>query len=214
MNTQTQIETGSGQLSDSDIQQKVQELQALFADAPEMGKTALANVLRNMKSEESSQVQPSTPTESAGRIGYRQGNVSELTAIAPLAKGGAKRMRGVFKLLHGNFEGAGEVGTVHDMRFVFLDNDTKMLFATTYDGDWDDYITDFVTKIPDYMDVLFSAFEGWPGIHSPTVKDYIVKYQITADAWYVANPNLTVVQTRRLERIDQALNEFLDKIAE
>ena len=37
------------------------------------------------------------------------------------------------------------------MRFVFLDNDTRMLFATAYDGDWDTYIDDFATKIPDFM---------------------------------------------------------------
>ncbi len=212
MNTQTQVATGSGQTLDSDLQQKAQELQALFADAPEMGKTALANVLRIMKEESSSQVQPSTRTESAGRVGYRQGNVSELTVIAPLAKGGAKRLRGLFKVLDGTFKEADKVGTVHDMRFVFLDNDTKLLFATAYDGDWDDYINDFVTKVPDYMDLLFSAVEGWPGIHSPTVKDFIAKYQIPADGWYVANPNLTVVEARRIQRIDQALNEFLDKI--
>jgi hypothetical protein len=23
------------------------------------------------------------------------------------------------------------------MRFVFIDNDTRMIFATTFDGDWD-----------------------------------------------------------------------------
>jgi hypothetical protein len=212
MTTQTRVATGSGQTSDSDLQQKAQELQALFADAPEIGKTALANVLRIMKEESSSQVQPSTRTESAGRVGYRQGNVSELTAIAPLAEGGAKRLRGLFKVLDGKFQEADKVGTVHDMRFVFLDNDTKLLFATAYDGEWDDYITDFVTKVPDYMDLIFSALEGWPGIHSPTVKDYIAKSQIPAAAWYVANPNLTVVEARRIQRIDQALNEFLDKI--
>jgi hypothetical protein len=53
------------------------------------------------------------------------------------------------------------------MRFVFLDDDSKLLFATAYDGDWDPYIDDFATKIPDYHDILFSCFEGWPGIRSP-----------------------------------------------
>ena len=53
------------------------------------------------------------------------------------------------------------------MRFVFFDNDTRLLFATAYDGDWDAYIDDFVTKIPDYLDVIDSAWEGWPGIRSP-----------------------------------------------
>ena len=63
------------------------------------------------------------------------------------------------------------------------------------------------------MDVLFSAFEGWPGIHSPLVKDWIVKHQITAEGWYVANPDLTVAETRRLKRYGKALDEFLDKIS-
>ena len=116
-------------------------------------------------------------------------------------------------MLNGNFDGADKVGTVHDMRFVFLDNDTKLLFATAYDGDWDPYIDDFATKIPDDMDVLFSAFEGWPGIHSPKVKDWIVKHQITAEGWYVANPDLTVAETRRLKRVGKAVDEFLDKIS-
>ena len=34
------------------------------------------------------------------------------------------------------------------MRFVFFDNDTRLLFATACDGDWDTYIDDFLTKIP------------------------------------------------------------------
>ena len=105
--------------------------------------------------------------ESAGRTGIRQGKVSELTLIAPFAPGGAERLRALLELRNGNFDDTDRVGTVHDMRFVFLDNDTKLLFATAYDGDWDPYIEDFAAKIPDEMDVLFSAWEGWPGIRSP-----------------------------------------------
>ena len=37
--------------------------------------------------------------------------------------------------------------------------------------------------------------------------------EVTADFWYVANPNLTVVETRRLQRIGNAMEEFLDKIS-
>ena len=103
------------------------------------------------------------------------------------------------------------MGTVHDMRFVFLDNDTKLLFATAYDGEWDAYIDDFATKIPDAMDVLFCNAEGWPGIRSPKVKDWIVEHQISAEAWYVAN-DLTVAETRRLKHVGKAVEEFLDKV--
>jgi hypothetical protein len=49
-----------------------------------------------------------------------------------------------------------KVGSVHDMRFVFFDNDTKLLFASTYDGDWETYINDFATLIPDALDLVFS----------------------------------------------------------
>ena len=85
--------------------------------------------------------------------------------------------------------------------------------ATTYDGDWDPYIDDFATKIPDILDLQFGEVEGWPGIRSPEIKDFIVKHQIPAHFWYVANPNLTVVETRRLEKIGKAVDEFLDKVA-
>ena len=37
------------------------------------------------------------------------------------------------------------------MRFVIFDNDTKLLFATAYDGDWDAYINDFATLIPEAL---------------------------------------------------------------
>ena len=67
-------------------------------------------------------------------------------------------------MLGGNLDGADKVGTVHDMRFVFLDNDTRMLFATAFDGEWDPYIDDFVTKIPDYLDIINSAWEGCRGL--------------------------------------------------
>jgi len=100
------------------------------------------------------------------------------------------------------------------MRFVFLDNDTRLLFATAYDGDWDSYIDDFATKIPDYLDIIDSAWEGWPGIRSPHAKDYIAEHQVTAEGWFVANPDLTVVETRRLQRIGQAVEEFLDKVGD
>ena len=194
----------------TDVQHKAQEVRELFAEAPEIAKVALENVIRDRKPEETAS--RTDGAGGAGRIGRRQGTVSELTMIAPLAEGAAKRVRGLLELVNGNFEGADRVGSVHDMRFVFLENDTKLLFATAYDGDWDAYIDDFATKIPDLLDVLFHGLEGWPGIRSPLVKDFIVKYQLAADAWYVANPNLTVVEARRLQRVGKALDEFLDKI--
>jgi hypothetical protein len=60
------------------------------------------------------------------------------------------------------------------------------------------------------MDLIFYSAVGWPGITSPTVKDYIVSRQITAAGWYVANPRQTVVDVRRNAKIAKALDAFLD----
>jgi hypothetical protein len=207
--TQAEVRPDQG----ASVEEKVAQFRRLFADAPQYAKTAVENVLDELRSQVAAKP-PASRMESAGRAGSRQGKVSELTLLVPLAPGGAQRLRGFLQLLDGDFDGADKVGTVHDMRFVFLDNDTKLLFATAYDGDWDAYIDDFVAKIPDYLDIISSAFEGWPGIRSPEAKDYFLKYQITAAGWYVANPDLSVVETRKLKRMGRALDEFLDKVGD
>ena len=154
-----------------------------------------------------------TGTQNAGRIGARQGKVSELTVILPFVKGGAQRLRGLLQLLEGNFRAADAVGTVHDMRFVFVDNDTKLLFATAYDGDFDPYIADFAAKIPNAMDLWLCNFEGYPGMRNPSAAaDWIFNHQIAAEAWYVNSPSLTATETRKLERVGAAVDELLDKI--
>ena len=208
----TQPETATASEPDQTAEEKIQQLRELYADAPEVGKTALENVLREGGA--SWVGKPRTRMESAGRVGSRQGRVSELTLIAPFAEGGAERLRAFLQLREGNFDDTDKVGTVHDMRFVFLDNDTKLLFCTAYDDEWDPYIDDFATKIPNELDLFFCNCVGWPGIHSPSVKDWIAKYQVAADGWYVASPNLTVAETWRLERVGKALDEFLDKISD
>jgi hypothetical protein len=195
---------------DQTVEKTIQQLREVYRDAPEMAKVALENALPTLKS--LALDAQASQTQSAGRIGIRLGQVSELTVIAPFAPGGAQRLRTVLRLLNGNFSAGKKVGTLHDMRFVFLDNDRTFLFATAFDGEWDPYIEDFVTKIPDEMDVVFSAFEGWPGIHSPEVKDWIVKHQIPAEGWFVAHPDLTVAESARLKRVGHAVEEFLDKI--
>jgi len=206
----TQAERATAPEVDQTVERKIQQLRELYADAPELGRVALENGLSDLERE----LAAATRADSAGRVGARQGRVSEFTLILPFADGGAARLRGLLQLLQGNFQLADRVGTVHDMRFVFLDNDTKLLFATAYDGEWDPYIEDFATKIPNALDLLLCNCKGFPGIRSPQVKDWLASHQIAAESWYVGSPDLTVAETRRLERVGHALNEFLDKISD
>jgi hypothetical protein len=212
MATMTSTEAKRGSERSADGERTLQELRELFADAPELGRKALENVIHELTSQVS---EPPPAIESAGRVGARLGKRSELTIIVPLAPGGAKRLRTFLRSLGGNLSpGATKVGTLHDMRFVFFDDDTRMLFATSFDGDWDTYIDDFVALIPDYLDIIDSAWEGWPGIRSPEAKDYLVKHQITAEGWFVANPDLSLAEIERLKRTGKAVDEFLDKVSQ
>ena len=146
----------------------------------------------------------------AGEKGLKSGKVAELTVIAPLKDGGAERLKKILEIAGGNLEGATRVGTLHDLRFVIIDNDSRVLFCTAYDGDWDPYIDDFATKIPELMDILFGNVKGWPGIKDPTVKQFILDHQITATGWYVGVPHLTVQDIRRQDKIVKGVNKALD----
>jgi hypothetical protein len=152
------------------------------------------------------------PVGSAGRVGRRQGKVSELTTLLTLKPGGADRLRA--KLADPRAYGAAErVGTVHDMRYVIFDDDTRLLFATAYDGDWDAYIDDFARLVPEMLDFIFEEVEGWPGLrdHPKETTDFIAAHQVTADGWYSAYPDATVKEIRRGQRIAKAFDKLLDE---
>jgi len=205
----TQTATANRPKQSLTVEEKIQKVRELYADAPGIGKAALEKGLPQLKEELAAP--PSLQT--AGRIGLRQGKVSELCVFLPFVPGGAKRLRDLLQLLDGNFRAADAVGTVHDMRFVFVDNDMKLLFATAYDGDFDAYIEDFASKIPNAMDLWLCNFEGYPGMRNPAAAaDWIASHQIAAEAWYVNSPNLTAPETRRLEKVGKAVEELLDKI--
>jgi hypothetical protein len=129
-----------------------------------------------------------------------------------LKPGGAERMRkkmdDTFRAQDQSF--ADRIGTLHDMRFVIFDNDTRLLFASTFDGDWDQYINDFATIIPDEIDLQFGEVDGYPGIHSPDIKDFIVKHQVQALYFYSAYPNASVRDVWKALKVKGGLDVILD----
>ena len=146
------------------------------------------------------------------RPGTKAGQSNEFTIICKLKPGGAERMR---KLLDGGFTGERQkntdrIATVHDLRFVIFDNDTRVIFASTFDGTWESYIDDFGTIIPDEIDLLFHECAGYPGIHSPNIKDWIVSQQVSAIAFYSAYPDASVRDVWKALKAKKALDSLLD----
>ncbi len=156
----------------------------------------------------------SAPAVSQTRPGLKLGQVNEFTLMMPLKPGGADRMRERMKTyMSGHSQFLDQVGTVHDLRWVIFDNDTRVLFASTFDGGWDAYIDDFATKVPDHIDWEFQECEGWPGVRNPSVKDYIAQHQVQGIAFYSAYPDAPVREVWKARRIKRNFDDLLDQAA-
>jgi hypothetical protein len=96
---------------------------------------------------------------------------------------------------------------------VIFDNGSRFLFASTFDGDWDHFINDFGSIIPDQLDFVFGETEGYPGIHSPDIKEWILHYQIPAQYFYSAYPDASVKDVWQALKIKGGLDVVLGEMS-
>ncbi len=144
--------------------------------------------------------------------GLTSGQAHEFAIMLPLKPGGGQRMRDRLKdSVTAGTQSLDKMGTLHDLRFVLFDNDTRVLFASTYDGGFEQYIKDFATLVPDLIDKEFQECEGYPGVRSSEIWEYIARYQNEAIVFYSAYPNITVRQVLKGQRVLKAFEELLDE---
>ncbi len=143
--------------------------------------------------------------------GLTSGQAHEFAIILPLKPGGGQRMRERLKNSTADTQLMDKMGTLHDLRFVLFDNDTRVLFASTYDGGFEQYIKDFATLVPELIDKEFQECEGYPGVRSPKIWEYIARYQNEAIVFYSAYPNVTVRQVLKGQRVLKAFEQLLDE---
>ena len=107
-----------------------------------------------------------TPVRSP-RKGARVGPVSELSVFLKVKPGREQIIREVFHMTPAERaameKAIFDVGSLHQARYVLFDNGTRLLIATTFDGDWDVYIDDFAASyILDAWDTFLIHCEGYP----------------------------------------------------
>ncbi len=102
------------------------------------------------------------------------------------------------------------IATIHEARFVLFDDDSRLLFATSFDGPWDAYMVDFASKPMQLFDAIFRHVEGYEGLPDlAALKDFILSAQVTAAA-YARNYGGTVKEIRKAERVNNAFQQVLD----
>jgi hypothetical protein len=151
------------------------------------------------------------------RPGVSVGPTSEFSLFFRVKPGHADALREALRALqtHPGYR-PGDYGiaiaTIHEARFVLFDDDTRLLFATSFDGSWDPYMDDFATSGPtlQLFDAIFQHVEGYEGLPDlAAVKGFILGAQVSAAA-YARNYPGTVKEIRKALRVNKAFQQVLD----
>ena len=92
------------------------------------------------------------------------------------------------------------IGTVHFARFVFLD-ETRLAVITTYDGDFDVYVNEFVDHIGEVFDALLQHIADAPPLpvqqHRAEFLAFLGAHDLGCiPPFYSAYPDRTVLDIR------------------
>jgi hypothetical protein len=156
-----------------------------------------------------------TPSTGTSRPGVRVGSASEFSLFFRVRPGHEHDLREAVEALQnspgyrpGDYDLP--IAVIHEARFVLFDNDTRLLFATSFDGPWDAYMEDFASKPLQLFDAIFRHVEGYEGLPDlAAVKDFISSAQVTAGA-YARNYPGTVKEIRKALRVNEAFQQVLD----
>ncbi|MER6568740.1 hypothetical protein ABT288_21790 [Streptomyces sp. NPDC001093] len=174
--------------------------------------------MTTQRSETSATPEDATPTVARQPDGYgkRIGEVAEITVLFDAKPGGAERFRqNAAKIQDEAFHYEKLVGTVHDFRVTFINNDTQIIGAVTYDGDFKPYMADIFANAGPWFDEMFEGVaEGYPGATDPHIVDWLATKIVEADMWYASNPTMTVEDTAKAQKVTQAFNTLLDAAAD
>lgn len=122
------------------------------------------------------------------------------------------------------------VTTIHFARWVFMDDERRLLFASNYDGSLESYMDDFIDKVAWGLNAVFSNGVGYPRTFFLTLrgarqeddfKDYLRRHQVPTQVWFSAYPDLTCTNIENNARIraglvgnlsDRACEEWLGRL--
>ncbi len=151
------------------------------------------------------------------RPGLAVGPTSEFSLFFRVKPGGGEKLRAALRDLQetpgyrpGDYGMA--IATIHEARFVLFDDDTRLAFITSFDGQWDAYMEDFFTSGPTLalFDAVFQHVEGYDGLPDlQAVKAFVLGAEQTAAA-YQRNYGGTVKEIRKALRVNEAFQRVLD----
>ena len=158
-----------------------------------------------------------TTTAKSGK-GARHGVVSELTAFLTIKPGEADALREGLHTFHERIRNAPwdviqKIGIV-DIKHVIFDDDTRVIWNTTFDTDWDPYVDDAFALIGSgpwtgwVQHVVEYDPEDWNSGRG--IKRFAQAAQVPAAEYSRSIPDLTLSQVKEAQRVKEAFEKVLD----
>jgi len=107
------------------------------------------------------------------------------------------------------------VQTIHFASWTFIDDKTRLVFASNYDGSLESYMDDFINKVAWGLNLVFSNGFGYPRTdwlvkggarRELKFKYFLRRHELPTQVWYKAYPGLTGVDIARNKRIREGLD--------
>ena len=164
--------------------------------------------------------------------GAKFGKRDELTMFYRVKPGHEKLIRDEIVAFHTDpvrtkvddprvFKAIAQTG-VHDVRHVLFDNDTRLVWLTSFDTEWDPYIDDTFAvhkNLVTYGKILQHTVEAPEGVADPNhpiqqnsrgVKDLFLAQRVVATGFSPTFPNETTWEIKKGEQLRKAFQQVLD----
>ncbi len=129
----------------------------------------------------------------------------------------------VIGLAHKLVQNKGSLGgltTIHFARWVIIDKGRRLLFLSNYDGDWGQYLSDFIDGPVVGLTAIWSNTQGFPRTKWLTqygandeqrFKAYARNSQLPSIHWYTRYPDLSVKNVQDNEHLNNWVAELQAK---
>lgn len=114
------------------------------------------------------------------------------------------------------------MGTIHFARWLRLPDAEKLIFFSNYDGTWESYLEDFITKAHEGQTAAWSHGVGFPPARNLVLegakngdlfKRWVRRQQRLTHVWYSSLPDLTLDRIRAQGLIHHGLARAADEAA-
>ena len=106
------------------------------------------------------------------------------------------------------------IQTINFARWVLVDNNRRVFFASNYDGSLDSYMDDFINKVGWGLNLVFSNGVGYPPTRwlikggakfEGKYKKTLRRNQLPSESWYKAYPGINAIEMARNARVRKGL---------